>query len=63
MMTGISQEDMRVNLMGKPSVAENCSRSTYSENKIIIAEKMSVIAHLANGYTCVQEDLDEAWVL
>ena len=22
---------------------------------------MSVIAHLANGYTCVQEDLDEAW--
>ena len=48
--------------MGKPSVAENCSEVRTSENKkIIIAEKMSVIAHLANGYTCVQEDLDEAW--
>lgn len=57
-----SQEDMRVNLMWGSQVLQRIAQEVRtSENKIIIAEKMSVIAHLANGYTCVQEDLDEAW--
>ena len=57
-----SQEDMRVNLMWGSQVLQRIAQEVRtSENKIIMAEKMSVIAHLANGYTCVQEDLDEAW--
>lgn len=32
-----------------------------SENNLVMAEKMGVIANLSNGYRYKQEDLDEAW--
>lgn len=57
-----SQEDMRVNLMWGSQVLQRIAQQVRtSENKMIMAEKMSVMAHLQNGYTCSQADLDEAW--
>lgn len=32
-----------------------------SENRIVMAEKMSVMAYLENKYICRQADMDEAW--
>lgn len=57
-----SQEDMHVNLMWGSQVLQRIAQQVRaSENKIIMAEKMSVMAHLQNGYTATQADLDEAW--
>ncbi len=57
-----TQEEMRVNLMWGSQVMQRIAQEVRtSENKIVMAEKMSVMAHLANGYTCSQADLDEAW--
>lgn len=57
-----SQEDMHVNLMWGSQILQNIAQEVRtSENKIVMAEKMSVMAHLENAYTCKQADLDEAW--
>lgn len=57
-----SQEDMHVNLMWGSQVLQKIAQEVRtSENKIVMAEKMSVMAHLANDFTCNQADLDEAW--
>lgn len=57
-----SQEDMHVNLMWGSQVLQKIAQQVRtSENKIVMAEKMSVMAHLANDYACKQADLDEAW--
>lgn len=57
-----SQEDMHVNLMWGSQVLQRIAQEVRaSENKIIMAEKMSAMAHLANAYTYRQEDMDEAW--
>ncbi len=57
-----SQEDMRVNLMWGSQVMQRIAQEVRtSENKIVMAEKMSVIAHLENGYSYAQADVDEAW--
>lgn len=57
-----SQEDMHVNLMWGSQVLQKIGQEVRtSENKIVMAEKMSVMARLANDYVCKQADLDEAW--
>lgn len=57
-----SQEDMRVNLMWGSQVMQRIAQEVRtSENKIVMAEKMSVMAHLENDYNCTQTDMDEAW--
>ncbi len=57
-----SQEDVRVNLMWGSQVLQRIAREVRtSENKIVMAEKMSAMAHLSNGYDCAQEMVDEAW--
>lgn len=57
-----SQEDMHVNLMWGSQVLQKIAQEVRtSENKIVMAEKMSVMAYLENAYTCKQVDLDGAW--
>ena len=57
-----SQEDMHVNLMWGSQVMQRIAQEVrVSENKIVMAEKMSVMAHLTNGYNYAQADMDEAW--
>ena len=57
-----TQEEMRVNLMWGSQVMQRIAQEVRtSENKMVMAEKMSTMAYLANGYTCSQADLDEAW--
>lgn len=57
-----SQEDMRVNLMWGSQVLQKIAQEVRtSENKIVMAEKISAIAHLDNGYRNNQADMDEAW--
>ncbi|MDC2611324.1 MULTISPECIES: glycoside hydrolase family 38 C-terminal domain-containing protein [Bacteroides] len=57
-----SQEDMHVNLMWGSQVMQRIAQEVRtSENRIIMAEKMSVMAYLKNKYTCPQADMDEAW--
>ncbi|MCD8166495.1 MAG: alpha-mannosidase [Bacteroides sp.] len=58
----LSQEDIRVSLMWGSQVLQRIARQVrQSENNLVIAEKMGVIANLSNGYRYKQEDLDEAW--
>ncbi len=57
-----SQEDMRVNLMWGSQILQKIAQEVRtSENKIVMAEKISVMAHLDNGYRSNQADMDEAW--
>lgn len=57
-----SQEDMRVNLMWGSQVLQKIAQEVRtSENKIVMAEKMSVMAHWENEYSYKQAELDEAW--
>lgn len=57
-----SQEDVHVNLMWGSQVLQKIAQEVRtSENRIVTAEKVSVMAHLENGYSCRQADLDEAW--
>ena len=57
-----SQEDMHVNLMSGSQVLQKIAQEVrVSENKIVMAEKMSVMAYLMNGYSCARADVDEAW--
>lgn len=57
-----SQEDVHVNLMWGSQVMQRIAQEVRaSENKIVMAEKMSVMAHLMNGYSYAQADMDEAW--
>ena len=57
-----SQEDVRVNLMWGSQVMQKIAQEVrVSENMIIMAEKMSAMAHLDNNYNCNQADFDEAW--
>ena len=57
-----SQEDIRVSLMWGSQVLQRIAKQVrHSENNLIMAEKMGVIANLSNGYHYRQESLDEAW--
>lgn len=57
-----TQEDMLVNLMWGSQVLQRIAQEVRtSENKMVMAEKMSVMAQLENGYSFAQADLDEAW--
>jgi alpha-mannosidase len=57
-----SQEDVRASLMWGSQVLQRIARQVRrSENNLMTAEKMGVIAHLSNGYRYRQEQLDEAW--
>lgn len=57
-----SQEDMHVNLMWGSQVLQKIAQEVRtSENKIGMAEKISVMAHLENGYRNNQAEIDEAW--
>jgi alpha-mannosidase len=57
-----SQEDVRVSLMWGSQVLQRIARQVRrSENNLVMAEKMGVIANLSNGYRYRQENLDEAW--
>ena len=58
----LSQEDIRVSLMWGSQVLQRIARQVrHSENNLVMAEKMGVIANLTNGYRYSQENLDEAW--
>lgn len=58
----LSQEDIRVSLMWGSQVLQRIARQVrHSENNIVMAEKMGVIANLSNGYRYKQGELDEAW--
>lgn len=57
-----SQEDMHVNLMWGSQVLQKIAQEVRtSENKIVMAEKMSAMAHWENEYSYKQAELDEAW--
>ena len=57
-----SQEDIHVNLMWGSQVLQKIAQEVrVSENRIVMAEKMSVMAYLENKYICRQADMDEAW--
>jgi alpha-mannosidase len=58
----LSQEDIRVSLMWGSQVLQRIARQVrQSENNLVMAEKMGVIANLSNGYSYNQTHLDEAW--
>lgn len=57
-----SQEDIHVNLMWGSQILQKIAQEVRaSENRIVMAEKMSVMAHLENNYSYQQADVDEAW--
>ncbi len=57
-----TQEDMHVNLMWGSQVLQRIAQEVRtSENKIVMAEKMSLIAYLENGYRYSQKELDNGW--
>lgn len=57
-----SQEDMRVNLMWGSQVLQRIAQEVRtSENKVIAAEKMGVMAYWENGYQYAQPEMDEVW--
>lgn len=57
-----SQEDVRVSLMWGSQVLQRIAKQVrHSENMLVMAEKMGVIANRSNGYRYRQENLDEAW--
>lgn len=57
-----TQEDMRVNLMWGSQILQKIAQQVRtSENKIVMAEKIAVMAYLENGYRINQADMDEAW--
>ncbi len=58
----LSQEEIRVSLMWGSQVLQRIARQVRrSENNLVMAEKMGVIANLSNGYRYNQKSLDEAW--
>ena len=58
----LSQEDVRVSLMWGSQVLQRIAQQVRcSENSLLMAEKMGVIANLSNKYRYSQESLDEAW--
>lgn len=58
----LSQEGIRVSLMWGSQVLQRIARQVRrSENNLVMAEKMGVIANLTNGYRYNQKNLDEAW--
>lgn len=57
-----SQEDLHVNLMWGSQVLQKIARQVRaSENKMVMAEKLAVIAHLENGFDYPREKVDGAW--
>lgn len=57
-----SQEDVHASLMWGSQVLQRIARQVRrSENELLAAEKMGVIANLTDGYTYNQAILDEAW--
>lgn len=58
----LSQEDLHTNLMWGSQILQKIAQEVRSsENKMIMAEKISVMAHLENKYNCSQKEMDEAW--
>lgn len=57
-----TQEDVRVNLMWGSQILQKIAQQVRtSENKILMAEKIALMAHLDNGYLHGEADMDEAW--
>lgn len=57
-----SQEDMRVNLMWGSQVLQRIAQEVRtSENRLVAAEKMAVMACWENGYQYAPLEMDEAW--
>ena len=57
-----SQEDVRVNLMWGSQVMQRLARQVRTaENKMVRAEKLGFMAHVATGFEYSQADMDEAW--
>ncbi|MDR1743958.1 MAG: alpha-mannosidase [Dysgonamonadaceae bacterium] len=57
-----SQEDLHVNLMwGSQTLQRIAQQVRSAENRVVMAEKISVIAYAENGYRYPQNELDEAW--
>ena len=57
-----TQENVLVNLMWGSQVLQKIAQEVRtSENKVIIAEKLGVIANLENNYQYNQDNLDDAW--
>ena len=57
-----SQEDVLVSLMwGSQALQRIAQQVRRAENDIVMAEKMSVISNLENGWLPLQEEIDEAW--
>lgn len=57
-----SQEDVQVNLMWGSQVLQKIGQQVRkAENKIVAAEKMGTLAHLASNYSYQQSKMDEAW--
>lgn len=58
----LSQEDLHVNLMWGSQILQKIAQEVrLSENKMIIAEKISAMANMENKYICSQREMDEAW--
>ncbi|MCC8170504.1 MAG: alpha-mannosidase [Parabacteroides sp.] len=58
----LSQEDIRVSLMWGSQALQRIARQVrHAENRLIQAEKISMIAYLCNGYRYGKEQSDEAW--
>ena len=58
----MNQDDVRVALVWGSQVLQRIARSVReAENSVIAAEKIGVIAYLANGYNYDQAAMDEAW--
>ena len=58
----MSQDDVRVALVWGSQVLQRIARSVRkAENHIVKAEKMGVIAHMANAYDYDRSAVDEAW--
>lgn len=56
------QEDVRVSLMWGSQVLQRIARQVrQSENNLVIAEKIGVIANVTDGYRYDQKNLNEAW--
>lgn len=57
-----SQEDVRAALMWGSQVMQRIGQQVRdAENSLVMAEKAGTIAHLTDGYTYNQKQMDEAW--
>jgi len=57
-----SQEDVLVSLMWGSQVLQRIAQQVRkAENDMVMAEKITAMVHLENGFRFLQDDFDEAW--